>query len=102
MRDWDVQSAKIRCGGNISDAFQYLAAAPPLYQQKRLSETFTPQDAHKELGLPSGLRVNWDVEACTPRTFNEDASAGPTLASVGIKTKAGCRNKLASHLDVTA
>ncbi|DAZ91043.1 TPA_asm: fusion protein [Phelipanche aegyptiaca amalgavirus 1] len=91
MRNWRVDSAMYRGGGNYSDSLKLLASASEQPPGMLLRDEYEVEAARKVLRLPCGLKVPRGRECCVIKNFNEDATAGPALRAFGIRRKAGMK-----------
>lgn len=98
MRDWKVDSAMYRGGGNFADAMRLLSDArmdPPI---RLLNKFYTLQAARDVLGLPGDLAVPDGPESCVMKNFNNDATSGPLLFAFGCKKKLGLGGVLSDFM----
>lgn len=77
----------MRVGGNMYDALKYIFSAESLKCRDRLSRNYSLGNSRIFLSGNKKLYVGFSYKNFFPKKFNNQASAGPTLKSVGIYKK---------------
>lgn len=89
-----------RGGGNLFDAIRIFATADQSTSFCKLSDLLSLQEAREILLLPTDLPIPDGESACFMKNFNDDATAGPTLRSFGLKGKFGLKEKEDCLMDI--
>lgn len=84
----------VRAGGSAYDAMLYVCTIPDLPKTTLLKDVVSPEEMVAYMGLETGKTVGCDLHHFGPRNFNENANAGPSLLSFGIRRKKGLYNPL--------
>ncbi|UWU44405.1 polyprotein [Gymnadenia amalgavirus 2] len=94
LRDWSEANDMYRGGGNLFDAIRIFASADFSSSFSCLGDILSVDRAREVLCLVGGLEVPDGPLSCVMKNFNDDATAGPTLRSYGVKKKYGLKDMI--------
>lgn len=81
--------SQVRVGGSAVDAQKVIMSAQPITNDVGLRSRFTHEEARACWRLPHSFKVSSLDDAVCLSNYNDEANAGPSLRSFGIKKKYG-------------